>query len=72
MLKGKIIKIDNLNRLEYLNDICTLHFAENGSKGFIFNILEGYKPNRTIITSDVEEIIVKTRNTTYTIEIIDE
>ena len=73
-MRGKIVKVDNVDRLEFLNAIGTLLLPSESSNSckFGFHIEEGYKPNRTIITSNVREIIVKTKNTTYTIEILSE
>lgn len=73
-MRGKIVKVDNIDRLEFLDSIGTLLLPSesSNSRRLGFYVEEGYKPDRTIITSDVEEIIVKTKNTTYTIKILGE
>lgn len=66
-MRGRIVKTDNAQRLKYVNCEGEFSFGER-----VFNMLieNGEAKGKLFSTSQVEEIIIKTKNSIYKVKVI--
>lgn len=67
-MKGKIIKTNNKERLKYVG--CEGEIGLANDNTFRMIIENGEKKGRLLITSQIEEIVIKTKNSIYKVEVI--
>lgn len=66
-MRGRIVKTNNASRTQYLNSEGEFGF---GGKTFNMIIDNGDRKGKIFHTSEVKEIIIKTRNSIYKVEVL--
>lgn len=66
-MRGRIVKTNNASRMQYLNNEGEFGF---GDKTFNMIIDNGNYKGKIFHTSEVKEIIIKTKNSIYKVEVL--